>query len=181
MTMEENVDFKDISYKNLSFSLNEESSYLPLARKEVIGGKSIRIVMDIIGGSHVIKVLNGNNVILTEEVSCFASSRLKEKEKHFFDKHEYSFVSGVDIFNSSRSLYDYCNTEIFPKKDLENTVMYLFPSPKNDYNSDYHFTFLEGNIDDKEDKTLCEWTTYHCYPNEKAIVKTKSEVIINAL
>ena len=106
---------------------------------------------------------------------------MKEIEKRFFDGYDYNFNSEIIVFDSSKILHDYCDNEIFSKKDSKNTIMYMFPSIKGDYNKNYHFTFLEGDIVTKKDRTICSWVTYHCYPNEKAMVKTKSEVIINAL
>ena len=164
----------DLKYK--LFTSCKLGSSFNILKNKVIDWQSGSLNFSIIGSSHFVKIDIGDDK-LTELIACVKSAESDKdiiNKKKLVDQQNYNFeIEFNRVFKysfASSSINEYIdNYQEFKDNYIDNNTYqyfdYIFPSPAG-------LAITSIQIEKKINKIF--WITYHSYPEENSIIKTKS-------
>ena len=175
------VVYKKQSVTGLEYKLilSPESNFnFNILKNRLIDWQGVTLDFSIIGSSHFVKINTGNRNKLIELIACTEPGdtdlRTIVQQGKLADSTDYRYSRRFNSFYkysfTSKSIEDCLrDSEEFRRKYLDNTaeiyLEYVFPSVENLAVTSIEIT---GGNDE------LSWVTYHSYPEEKMIIKTRS-------
>ncbi|MTI61733.1 MAG: DUF2617 family protein [Firmicutes bacterium] len=175
------VRYKKLSVLGLEYKLflsPDLNCKFNVLKNRVINWQGIILDFSIIGLSHFVKIDTGAKNKLIELLACVDSKDIADEvlvqqknliaccnyryNNRFNSFYKYSFITET-IDDCLRNAWEFGDK--YTDKGCGFYLEYVFPSPDG-------FAVTSIGITGKEDK-FC-WITYHSYPADKKIIKTRS-------
>lgn len=172
----------ELDYKLLlSYDLNYGFNIL---KNSVIEWQGISLEFSIIGSSHFVKINATEEDELIELIACIGVNDITAeniiKQKKLVDNHQYKYSKKITPAYMYRFYSEAIEDYLVDHQEFKDKYMdtgcdryleYVFPSPGG-----LAITSIE--IYQKIDKLI--WVTYHSYPDEKKIIKTRSVIEVRS-
>lgn len=177
MNTSTDVVFKDQSANNLVYCLYKgliDVTDLTIITEKTVQVSGITIRLGIIGASHFMQITDSNTLSLTEVFACKQPSCEKQKPYLQFPLQDCLQKQFLQMKNPMMRYETYIDTldwdvgleKLIADRSCDWLIKLVYDFPGYEHATTALFL--------SEEDVGLTLITYHCYPNEKIIVKTKT-------